>query len=151
MSLSQERGWHIVGTKYWRDYNKAPIFPGGSAVKEPTCQSRRHKRLGFSPWVRKIPLEEELSTHSNILAEEIPWVVELMGSQRAGYDWVHMHHHHTDLQVVNFQTWTCIWSQQGEPVPLTSGVSEIAACPLCPIADASSTLLFPTSSPSSSH
>ena len=30
-------------------------FPGGSAGKEPTCQCRRQKRLGFDPWVRKIP------------------------------------------------------------------------------------------------
>ena len=27
-------------------------FPSG---KESTCQCRRHKRLGFDPWVRKIP------------------------------------------------------------------------------------------------
>ena len=30
-------------------------FPGGASGKEPTCQSRRHKWPGFSPWVRKIP------------------------------------------------------------------------------------------------
>ena len=30
-------------------------FPGGVSGKEPTCQCRRHKRLGFNPWVRKIP------------------------------------------------------------------------------------------------
>ena len=30
-------------------------FPGGASGKEPTCQSRRHKRLRFDPWVRKIP------------------------------------------------------------------------------------------------
>ena len=30
-------------------------FPGGISGKEPTCQCRRHKRLGFSPWVGKIP------------------------------------------------------------------------------------------------
>ena len=30
-------------------------FPGGVSGKEPTCQSRRHKRGGFDPWVRKIP------------------------------------------------------------------------------------------------
>ena len=29
-------------------------FPGGPSGKEPTCQWRRHKRCGFSPWVRKI-------------------------------------------------------------------------------------------------
>ena len=29
-------------------------FPGGASGKEPTCQRRRHKRLGFHPWVVKI-------------------------------------------------------------------------------------------------
>ena len=29
-------------------------FPGGSSGKEPTCQSKRCKRLRFNPWVRKI-------------------------------------------------------------------------------------------------
>ena len=30
-------------------------FPGDVSGKEPACQCRRHKRLGFNPWVRKIP------------------------------------------------------------------------------------------------
>ena len=30
-------------------------FPGGASGKESTCQSRRHKRCGFNPQVRKIP------------------------------------------------------------------------------------------------
>ena len=30
-------------------------FPDGAGGKEPACQSRRHKRNGFDPWVRKIP------------------------------------------------------------------------------------------------
>ena len=29
-------------------------FLGGTSGKEPICQCRRHKRHGFSPWVRKI-------------------------------------------------------------------------------------------------
>ena len=29
-------------------------FPGGTSGKEPTCQSRRHKRRGFDPWVGKM-------------------------------------------------------------------------------------------------
>ena len=47
--------------------------------------------------------------------------------------------------------WTRVWSQQGEPVPLASSVSEIAAHPPGPIADAPSALPFPTSLPSSSQ
>ena len=34
-------------------------FPGGTSVKEPTCQCRRHKKLGFNPWVWKIPWKRE--------------------------------------------------------------------------------------------
>ena len=45
-------------------------------LKEPTCQCRRHKRCKFNPWVRKIPLEKELATHSSILAWKIPWTEE---------------------------------------------------------------------------
>ena len=46
-------------------------------------------------WVRLLgledPLEEEIATHSSILAWEIPWTEEpgrrqSMGSQRVGYD-----------------------------------------------------------------
>ena len=29
-------------------------LPGGTSVKEPTCQCQRRKRHGFNPWVRKI-------------------------------------------------------------------------------------------------
>ena len=33
-------------------------FPGGAVVNESTCQKcRRCERLGFDPWVRKIPVE----------------------------------------------------------------------------------------------
>ena len=30
-------------------------LPGGNGGQEPACQCRRVKRLGFSPWIRKIP------------------------------------------------------------------------------------------------
>ena len=30
-------------------------FPSGANGKESICQCRRHKRLGFAPWVGKIP------------------------------------------------------------------------------------------------
>ena len=34
-------------------------FPSGASGKEPTCQSRRRERLGFNPWVGKIPWRRE--------------------------------------------------------------------------------------------
>ena len=43
-------------------------LPCGSAGKESVCQCRKLKKQGFNPWVRKIPLEEEMATHSSILA-----------------------------------------------------------------------------------
>ena len=62
-------------------------FPGGSGGKE----SAYHAGDRLDPWVRKIPLEEETATHSNILAWEIPWIEEpgvlwSMGSQRVEDD-----------------------------------------------------------------
>ena len=50
------------------------------------------KRLRFNTWARsEDPLEEEMATHSSILAWEIPWTGEpggllSMGSHRVGHD-----------------------------------------------------------------
>ena len=46
--------------------------------KEPVCQCGTP---GFSPWVGKIPLEEEMATHSSILAWRITWTEESGGLQ----------------------------------------------------------------------
>ena len=40
-------------------------------TKEFICQCRRRRRCRFDPWVRKIP-EQEIATHSSILAWKIP-------------------------------------------------------------------------------
>ena len=62
-------------------------LPGGSVVKNPSAmQATQVRFLG-----RKDPLEEEMVTHSCILAREIPWTEEpgglqFMGLQRVGYD-----------------------------------------------------------------
>ena len=37
--------------------------------KEPACRCSPH---GFHPWVGKIPLEEEMATHSSVLAWRVP-------------------------------------------------------------------------------
>ena len=44
-------------------------FLGGSVLKNPPANAGD---LGFNPWVEKIPLEEEMATHSSILAWGIP-------------------------------------------------------------------------------
>jgi len=47
-------------------------FPGGSSGKEPACQYKRPKR-----WVQSLGqedlLEEDMATHSSILAWKNPW------------------------------------------------------------------------------
>ena len=46
--------------------------------------------MGFDPWVGKIPLEEGMATHSNILSWRISWiesgVLQSTGSHRAGHN-----------------------------------------------------------------
>ena len=50
-------------------------FPDGAGNKEPISQCRRPEM-----WVRSLsqedPLEEEMATHSSILAWRIPWTEE---------------------------------------------------------------------------
>ena len=55
--------------------------------KESACQSRRRRFLGW-----EYPLEEELETHSSVLAWKIPWTEEpgrlqSIGLQRVKQDW----------------------------------------------------------------
>ena len=55
----------------WQGQLEFPsCFLGGAGGKEPACQRRRHKRRGFDPWVRKIPTEEGMATHSSFLPGE---------------------------------------------------------------------------------
>ena len=51
-----------------------------TSSKEPTCQCRRHRRLGFDPWMWKTP-KESMATHASILARRIPWTEEPGGLQ----------------------------------------------------------------------
>ena len=48
-------------------------FPGGTSGKEPACQCRRRQRPGVRSLGGEDPLEEEMTTHSSILAWRIPW------------------------------------------------------------------------------
>ena len=63
-------------------------FPSDSVVKNlPAMQERQVWFLGLQD-----PLEEEMTTHSSILAWEIPWTEEpdglqSIGLRRVGYDW----------------------------------------------------------------
>ena len=58
---------------------------------------------------REDPLKEEMTTHSSILAWEIPWSEEpgglqSMGSQRVRYDWGTDHHNATTRWADNLGT-----------------------------------------------
>ena len=62
-------------------------FPGGSVVKNPPARQET--------WLRSLSwedlLEQEMATHSSILAWKMPWTEEpgglqFTGSQRAGRD-----------------------------------------------------------------
>ena len=75
-------------------------FPGGTTGKEPACQHRGCKRLRFSPWVEKDPLEEGMATHSCILACRIPWTEDLMGHHPQG-------HRELDMAERTLHTCTC--------------------------------------------
>ena len=57
--------------------------PSGARGKEkkPACRCKRQKRRRFDPWVGKIPLEKNMTTHSSILAWKIPWTEEPGGLQ----------------------------------------------------------------------
>ena len=67
-------------------------FPGGANGKEPACQCRRHERLRFDPWVRKIlwrraqpptPVFLPGESHGQrSLVGYSPW-----GRKRVGHDW----------------------------------------------------------------
>ena len=52
---------------------KLGLFPGGTSGKEHTCQCRRYKRQETQVWSlgQEDPLEEEVATHSSILAWRI--------------------------------------------------------------------------------
>ena len=68
------------------------MYTGASLVAQmvknlPAMQETWVQSLG-----QKDPLEEEMATHSSILAWRIPWIEEpsrlqSMGSQRVGHDW----------------------------------------------------------------
>ena len=63
------------------------VFPNGSVVKNlPAVPETQVRSLG-----QEDPMEEEMATHSSVLAWEIPWTEETgglqsMGSQRVRHD-----------------------------------------------------------------
>ena len=72
--------------------NKSSVLPRWLSGKEPACQSRRLRRCGFSPWVRKISWSRKWQPTSvfspgeshgqRSLAGHSPW-----GRKRVGCNW----------------------------------------------------------------
>ena len=65
-------------------------LPWWLSSKESACQCRRRR---FKPWVRRIPWQKKMATHSSICAWEIPWTkepggLEFMVSQIVRHDLV---------------------------------------------------------------
>ena len=74
-----------VGKSGWKGVS------GGSAVKSPPAMQEL-KEMQVPPLDQEDPLQQDLATHSSILAWRIPWTEEpgglqSMGSQRVGHDW----------------------------------------------------------------
>ena len=72
-------------------------------------QVRSHRRHGFDPWVRKITLEEDLATHSSILAWRISWTgkpdgPQSIGPQRVRHDWSNLAQMHKAQNTKFFDT-----------------------------------------------
>ena len=66
-------------------------FPGGARDKEPSAKAGDTRDMGIRSLGGEDPLEEEMETHSGILAWRIPCTEEpggpqSMGSQRFGPD-----------------------------------------------------------------
>ena len=59
-------------------------FPGGSVVKKPTCQCRRHKRQRFDLWIGKIPWRRVWQPSPVFLSGEYSWTEDPGGLQPVG-------------------------------------------------------------------
>ena len=72
-------------------------FPGGSMVKESTCQCMRCKIRRFQSLGQEDPLEEEMATHSSVLPWKIPWTEKPGGLQFMGLQRVRHNHTCTNM------------------------------------------------------
>ena len=60
------------------------VFPGGCRGKEPARKCRRHNQTQNQSLGPEDPLEEDMATHSSVLAWRIPRAEELDGQQSMG-------------------------------------------------------------------
>ena len=83
-------------------------FPGGTSGKEPTWQSRRHKRHEFDPWVGKIPWRRAWQPTPVFLSGESRWtkepgVLQSIVSHRARHNWSNVAHMNSSFLGCNYE------------------------------------------------
>ena len=86
-------------------------FPGDADGQERTCQCRRCKRHRVSSLGREDRLEEDMTTHSSILAWKTSWTKEPGGLQSIGSQRVR--HEQNDLARTHRHTHTHIHMVRG--------------------------------------
>ena len=90
---------------------KVQDFPGGASGKESACQSRRHNRREFNPWVRKIPQRRKwqpapvYSCLENPIDREAQWaIVHWVAKNWTQLKQFSMHRHNTRKYFQNHYT-----------------------------------------------
>ena len=76
--LLYSRGWHNIVNQLY--FSKG--FPGGSELKNLPVQEMQEIQVRSLGW--EDTLEQEMATHSSILAWRIPWTEEPGGLQSTG-------------------------------------------------------------------
>ena len=89
-------------------------FPGGTVGKESACQSRRHKRQRFIPWVRKIPWRRKWQLALVFLSREFHRQRSLAGPSPWGHKVsettksTHTQQIHESLKYLIFLDWVLV-------------------------------------------
>ena len=77
----------VMDPSFFQEPTDMYIYMGflwGAGGEESTCQRRRHKRCGFSPWFGKIPWRRAWQPTPVFLPREAPWTEEPGGLQSTG-------------------------------------------------------------------
>ena len=75
------------GSPYWIkvDSKSTIVLPRWHSGKEPAFQCRRHKRIGFNPWVGKIPWSKKWQCTLVLLSGKFPGQRSLAGYSSWGH------------------------------------------------------------------
>ena len=98
------------------------VFPGGASGKEPACQCRRRKRLGFDPWVGKISRRRAWQPTPVFLPEESHGQRSLTGHSPWGCK------ESDTAEATNAQTKTRTWPQGSTPAAVGAHKANAFGC-----------------------